>query len=524
MESNFEIFNNTILNFKIENATVKECIFANIFQIYTYNYKEIIYKEELNSIIQKPYEEHENFMEGDNIVKIIFSYKNILENRGKYYLTNTWGINVDELANDIKNFEQSFKDFFNNLDINVKKEFDAFKESLNPIDSFSYDENEEEDYSIKVLYAYYKLIGLLDNNIAFTNLYISHIKKHEELKHKIYNAATKNNNEYKAELRISVVENSRHKHLSLEDSLLIIMFLKQLYTKFRNKDYDKKIKDLKGAYKKIISGEKDYLWDFLNIIPTIEFDPLNENVALELDKYRDFYSFVNFYLSNNIKYMYMLFHAILWENEYLNKKSHLKCGVGRLLYDGYIKWCKKNGIVPLIELPQSQLIEYPSSANDIPKEHYHFPKKRFINNSINEKREKLNKYFLEVLHKGMIEGEIIAKDTTLENFLFVFGYGGDIIANFKPIQVVKPDTSYKRENGKRTIRYLLEELMKYSDDEIRPLINGKKHLILNSCFSITDHQFKSSDFENDQIYKGNEISKIRNIYDTALNKAKEQNV
>jgi len=124
----------------------------------------------------------------------------------------------------------------------------------------------------------------------------------------------------------------------------------------------------------------------------------------------------------------------------------------------------------------------------------------------------------------MIEGKIIAADTKSENFLFVFGYGEDIIANFKPIEVLKPDTSYERENGKRTIRYLLEELMKYSDDEIRPSINRKKHLILNSCFSITDHQFKSSDFEKNQIYKGNEISKIRNIYDTALNKAKEQNV
>ena len=66
--------------------------------------------------------------------------------------------------------------------------------------------------------------------------------------------------------------------------------------------------------------------------------------------------------------------------------------------------------------------------------------------------------------------------------------------------------------------------MKYSDDEIRPLINGKRHLILNSCFSIADHQFKSSDFEKDPSYKGNEIIKIGEIYATALKKAKEQNV
>ena len=222
----------------------------------------------------------------------------------------------------------------------------------------------------------------------------------------------------------------------------------------------------------------------------------------------------------------MFYHALLSYNEDINeyKKYQLKCGVGRLLYNGYVKWCRKNKIEPLIEFQKSQLIEYPSSANDIPKEHYHFPKKRFINNSINEKREKLNKYFLEALHQGMIEGKIIAADTKSENFLFVFGYGEDIIANFKPIEVLKPDTSYERENGKRTIRYLLEELMKYSDDEIRPSINGKKHLILNSCFSITDHQFKSSDFEKNQIYKGNEIIKIGEIYATALKKAKEQNV
>ena len=526
MKSNHEIFINAANNAKIENVTTQECILANLIQMLIYKSKEILYKEQLYKITQNPHEEYENFMEEDNTIKIIVGYKNTFKSRGKYYLMNTWGINTDEIANDIKTFEQDFKNFFDNLDEDVKKEFNLFTEEINTTNPLPCDNDEQKDYSIKVLYAYYKFIGTLDKNIAFTNLYIHHIEQYEELKHKIYNAATRNSYEYVAELRVNVLQDSYHKHLPLEACIVLVMIFNQLYTNFKNKKNDRELNYLKEAYKKIIAGEKDHLNDFINIMPPFELDFLNGDILSKLNELGKHYSIVNFFSSNNVKYMYMLYHALLSYNEDINeyKKFQLKCGVGRLLYDGYVKWCRKNKFEPLIGFQKSQLIEYPSSANDIPKEHYHFPKKRFINNSINEKREKLNKYFLEALHQGMIEGEIIAADTKSENFLFVFGYGEDIIANFKPIEVLKPDTSYERENGKRTIRYLLEELMKYSDDEIRPSINGKKHLILNSCFSITDHQFKSSDFEKNQIYKGNEIIKIGEIYATALKKAKEQNV
>ena len=113
----------------------------------------------------------------------------------------------------------------------------------------------------------------------------------------------------------------------------------------------------------------------------------------------------------------------------------------------------------------------------------------------------------------MIDEKIIAPDTNEEHFFFVFGYGEDGFENFKPIKILKPNTNYKRESGKRTIIYLLKELMGYSDDEIRPTLGKNRHLVINSCFEVSP-LFKSSDFgdipasEASEIIKASELLKL----------------
>lgn len=300
------------------------------------------------------------------------------------------------------------------------------------------------------------------------------------------------------------------------------MLINHLYANTKSRKYDIELNELKRIYKKFAATKEISVLDvFMNNILTLKFDSFNDNFSSMIEEPNSIYSLIYFLSNNNIKYAYLIYHWGLSKSIDINefKSIHLKCGVGRLLYDGYNNWCKKNKIKPLIEFSRSQLIEYPSNANDT---QYHFRKKRFINSPINEEREKLNICFLKALHKGMINGKIIADDTKPEIFIFVFGYGDDKIENFKPIEILKPDTNYARENGKRTIRYLLEELMNYSDDEIRPLIKKDRHLILNSCFSITNNKFKSSDFDSEPNYKGKEIDKIKDIYETALNKAKKE--
>lgn len=508
----------------IENATSKDCILANMFQILCYKTNDISYIEQLSKITQNPHEEYENFMEGDNIVKIIACYKIILKNRGKYYLTNTWGINADELTNDIEKFELDFKNFFNNLEENVRKGLEDLIKEINITNYVSYNENEHKDYSIVLLYAYNNLIGALDKEIAFTSLYISHIEKYKELKHKIYNAATKNSYEYIAELRANANQDPDNKHLPLEVYIFITMLINHLYANTKSRKYDIELNELKRIYKKFTATKEiSVLNVFMDNISTLKFDPFNDNFSSLIEEPNSIYSFIYFLSNNNIKYAYLIYHWGLSKSIDINefKSIHLKCGVGRLLYDGYNNWCKKNKIKPLIEFSRSQLIEYPSNANDT---QYHFPKKRFIDHSNNVKREKLNKTFLKNLLKGMIDEKIIASDTKEEHFFFVFGWGEDNIKDFKAIEILKPNTNYIRENGKRTIIFLLTRLMKYREDEdIKPkFLYRKRHLILiiNSCFKAST-KFKSSDFGEKTTFEGSEILKMQNIYNTALNATRE---
>ena len=193
-----------ISNADINNATVKECMIGNIAYLYLRTYKTVAYINELKFIENQPFSHYEQFKAGNNIVTIIRAFKDILVERDKSFLKNRWGINTEEITKEITSFEKDFEEFYKNLDQEVIDEFDAFRKKLY---DQNYDLSDCENDTISsqhtnILYGYNLLDGILDKTLAFDSLYKSHIEQYEDLKYKIYNAATKNENQYMAELRV----------------------------------------------------------------------------------------------------------------------------------------------------------------------------------------------------------------------------------------------------------------------------------------------------------------------------------
>lgn len=489
----------------IEDYTIKECMVANI--IYLIYNVEYFYRISLDFCQNSPRKEHQQCIDGETI-RVIRSFKIVLTNKRRTFLENRWGINVDELTSEIIKFEENFKNF-------------SSKESTEALDKLLKNTDNKENSILFSLSNYKSNVVLYNLALAEyaqaeksheLNPYKSFIEQYEYLKYKIHDAATKNSEEYIAELRLNAFLDNYHE-VSFLNFLKDITYITRSTIKCHEvKKLEKAIKEKYNEFKQGLCNIPSNLCSLdINIFKTISKDSHNSKM----------FEFFIFCLCKNSKELiYYVFHIFLTDTRI--RESHNIFCVGKSLYEGYINWCKKLNIKPLIEVNETQLIDYPSRNNNLFEEQYHFPRKRFIDNPINEKREKLNIIFLEKLHQGMIDERMIDKDTSLEMFIFVFGYGGDKISNFKPIKILKPVTNYTRENGKRTIRYLLEELMQYNDEEIRPLIKKDKHLVLNRCFT-ADKKFKSSDFSPTPIYQGEQITKIKEIYENAFNytKAKE---
>ena len=95
MISNIEDILKLISNVNINNATIKECMMGNIAYLHLYNQKIIAYYNELKFIEDQPFTHYEQFKAGNNIVTIIYAFKEILVQRDKSFLMNRWGINTD---------------------------------------------------------------------------------------------------------------------------------------------------------------------------------------------------------------------------------------------------------------------------------------------------------------------------------------------------------------------------------------------------------------------------------------------
>ena len=516
-----DLLRKILSNVDIKTATIKECMVTNITYIFIKSTKTPQYINELNHIRNYPLEQYDKFKEGDNIVTIIHAFKILLDQRGKSFLENKWGIKVDEIRKEITDFESAFEKFYNSLDEKVLNEFESY---INNLSSISTDSREEsmKPLHIRKLYGYNLFIWKIDKEFAFINLYKKHIKQYEELKYKIYNAAIKNEDQYTAELHISSDNRyNNDKNSEFESLLRVTIILNRCFDKSKYKHSKKGIKHLKEVYKEFIQ-EKDIniILKSINNLPDFTYDLLTDNIS-KIQSAEAFIPYIIFLCSSSANYIYMIYHIL----QLVNLECNERCITGRLLYEGYIKWCKVNKINPYFTINKDKLIEYPINAIKTHAGQPHFPKKRFIDNYNNVKREELNKTFLQNLLKGMIDEKIIAPDTNEEHFFFVFGYGEDGFENFKPIKILKPNTNYTRESGKRTIIYLLKELMGYSDDEIRPTLGKNRHLVINSCFEVSP-LFKSSDFgdipasEASEIIKASELLKIKRIFETALNDTK----
>ena len=511
----FKHFLNTETN---RDTTINECMVANIIYLVTPN-EETSYNNELKFTKENSRKEYKQLKEGE-LFKLILSYIIILNERKQYYLKNYWGINVDELITDIEQVKHEF--------ISLTKEYkEEFNEATRIIEKTRFPSFLEQDdfcstpnlskYESAVFEGFAQCYHMLNGSLPFMILFYDFCKKHEELKYKIHDAATINSEEYIAELRLHTQPNK----FSLK------LFIGCLKAEIQKNLNDNVLKRTKATFKKHYS-------EFIKKkeVPQTE-SPSGTDISFNNNRYIDPFNNLGDnvdsiaalrILCSNKKYIYFTYHTILQNNQI--KENHKHRPVGKRLYDGYIKWCKKNEIQPLISIERIKLIEYPTDIVNTHSGQLHFPKKRFINNPNNLKREELNKTFLQNLLKGMIDEKIIAPDTNAEHFFFVFGYGEDRIENFKPIKILKPNTNYARESGKRTIIYLLKELMGYSDDEIRPTLRKNRHLVINSCFEASP-LFKSSDFEDkpasatSEIMKVSELIKMKRIFETALNDTKE---
>ena len=94
-----DLLRKILSNVDIKTATIKECMVTNITYIFIKSNKTPQYINELNHIRNYPLEQYDKFKEGDNIVTIIHAFKILLDQRGKSFLENKWGIKVDEIRN-----------------------------------------------------------------------------------------------------------------------------------------------------------------------------------------------------------------------------------------------------------------------------------------------------------------------------------------------------------------------------------------------------------------------------------------
>ena len=513
MEQQNNIINNIISTCSSNDATINECMVANLLCLGILD-EDTYLNKELDFIKEKPRKENCQLKKGE-VIRIIAAFKNLLNKRKEYYLNNHWGINVKTIVDDINRFEQKFINL-------IKENVELVNELYTPIKNESLSsivETSDIDFGInhscpyrEILYGFSLGYPALDKNLSIVKLFNTFTQQHEDLMYKIHDAATKNSEEYIAELRLSA-------NLDIYSKISLFHFIEIVKLTTHEELCDNHIKKatkiLKEEYatfleKKIINSTEIEDKDNCYIHPLCDVN--DDDIALLQ------------VLCKNKNYIYFRFHYMLHDKHVIeNHKNHK---IGKILYNGYINWCKKNQIQPLITIDKSELIEYPVNIISTNGIQYHFPKKRFINNSLNSKREELNKAFLKKLLIGMIDEKIIAPDTKEEHFFFIFGYGENNVKDFKAIKILKSDTKYKRENGKRSILFLLKELMGYSDDEIRPTIGKNRHLIINSCFKASS-PFKSSDFGEKTVFKAsetmkaNELLKMKKIYDTALNDTKE---
>ena len=300
-----DLLRKILSNVDIKTATIKECMVTNITYIFIKSTKTPQYINELNHIRNYPLEQYDKFKEGDNIVTIIHAFKILLDQRGKSFLENKWGIKVDEIRKEITDFESAFEKFYNSLDEKVLNEFESY---INNLSSISTDSQEEsmKPLHIRKLYGYNLFIWKIDKEFAFINLYKKHIKQYEELKYKIYNAAIKNEDQYTAELHISSDNRyNNDKNSEFESLLRATIILNRCFDLSKYKHSKKGIKHLKEVYKEFIQ-EKDIniILKTINNLPDFTYDLLTDNIS-KVQSAEAFIPYIIFLCSSSANYIYI---------------------------------------------------------------------------------------------------------------------------------------------------------------------------------------------------------------------------
>lgn len=314
--------------------------------------------------------------------------------------------------------------------------------------------------------------------------------ENQDYKIELFNLATKNMENYKAQL-LSYYD-FWAKSNSHNGTVSTIQFVEACIT--YGEKYPYKIKEFKENYSDILQDFHDDNKAILKIFTNKSVELIYLLFALFYKKTQYLYSYYHAYLKNRI--------IPIMAIKKLTNKS---------LYNGYQKWCKNKQIKELIELNftvKKQSKRKTTTKNISLVGELHFERKcvYIISKGSDNEQGKFVPSFYRRLYKELISNSIISPNSEEADFLFILGYRISASKlDFKKIEIFKPADTAKQYTGKSLIIQLLL-LIGYNIDEIRG--NGqyfkdkptkKKDLILKNCFS---PEFTPQDFQ----FKNNQIS------------------
>ena len=316
------------------------------------------------------------------------------------------------------------------------------------------------------------------------------LAENQDYKIELFNLATKNMENYKAQL-LSYYD-FWAKSNSHTRAISTTQFVEACIT--YGEKHPNKIKEFKKNYSDVLQDFHDDNKATLKIFTS-------KNIELIYQLFALFYKYP--------QYLYSYYHAYL-KNRTIPIMA-IKKITNKSLYNGYQKWCKNKQVKELIELNftvKKQSERKTTTKNISLVGELHFERKCVYN--VTEEspytQDKLTIPFYKRLYKALIEYSIISPNTEEANFLFILGYRISASKlDFKKVEIFKPADTAKQYTGKSLIIQLLL-LIGYNIDEIRG--NGqyfkdkptkKKDLILKNCFS---PEFTPQDFQ----FKNNQIS------------------
>lgn len=329
-------------------------------------------------------------------------------------------------------------------------------------------------------------IQFKDQNVESKNIELKELilsKKNQDLKSKIINLATKNVNEYKAQI-LSLLEESNLQYIQSDIS---------------NNNINNMVLQITQISIDLVKELKQTNFSLEDKLANLRNDNLVTNIELVNNLQYILLILGEAYFEKDLDSVFLFYHHLLTEKKERTTEI-IKTNTNKVLYQGYLKWCKRNKESPLIKLSfntRKTPINKLSQNDDSLIGKLHFERKLIFNNVGKFSTRDIVVPFYKRLLQLLINQEILDSKTTDSNFLFVLGYGSETKDDFERIKIVKPKEKQSQYTGKSTIIHLLT-LLGYNLEEIRGNGNIKertreKDLILKNCFL---PNFKAQDFQH----------------------------